>query len=357
VEGQLVCHGFDVAVAPEPGHHDFQTREGILMQFRELDFHADGLKPNRIQELMGLMNTERARASAAVEESLRGAGDEADVFATVGVRRIRAITWQARDARWNGVKDLAKSCGIGGVIGWFVAACALSLFIVATSDLHVGWKVFAGLPILAGAGIGSTLFAVALCETVREAFRDITPLVTGRYPDESVGEMVYRAGSVWALGSNAIHIHSSRPFKWGWEPELRSVPYNSIQSIEIHRQSGQISIRVGEDCFALFEVECRLRAEDIASEIISRARADGHEIPRMNLRSKSMDGLGREVSPDILERFSRTHPGVKVVAPNSGLESTLEVHMERADEVDMGRRIADFEGFPITYFVPRRHSA
>jgi hypothetical protein len=31
--------------------------------------------------------------------------------------------------------------------------------------------------------------------------------------------------------------------------------------------------------------------------------------------------------------------------------------MERADEVDMGRRIADFGGFPITYFVPRRHSA
>jgi hypothetical protein len=135
------------------------------------------------------------------------------------------------------------------------------------------------------------------------------------------------------------------------------VPYNSIQSIEIHRQSGQISIRVGEDCFALFEVECRLRAEDIASEIISRAHALGHEIPRMNVRSKSMDGLGREVSPDILERFSRLHPGVKVVAPNSGLESTLEVHMERADEVDMGRRIADFGGFPITYFVPRRHSA
>jgi hypothetical protein len=34
----------------------------------------------------------------------------------------------------------------------------------------------------------------------------------------------------------------------------------------------------------------------------------------------------------------------------------FEVHMERADEVDMGRRIGDFEGFPVFYLVPRRYA-
>jgi hypothetical protein len=135
------------------------------------------------------------------------------------------------------------------------------------------------------------------------------------------------------------------------------VRYTSIHSIEIHRLSGQISFKAGQDCFALFEVECPLRAEDIVMEIIRRARSMGHEIHRMNVRSKSMEGLGKSVPPDLLDRFARTLSGVKVIARDLGLESTLEVHMERADEVEMSRRVAEFEGFHVIYVVPHRQAA
>lgn len=324
------------------------------MEYRGLDFHADGLKPNRTAELMGLMNAERARGFAAVEES--GAGDHPDIFATVGVRHIRAISWKARNARWGGLKDLAHSCGVGAVVAWFAAGCALALFIVATSGLHLGWKVFASLPLLAGAAIAAMFFVLGFRDTVSDAFSIVSPLVTGRYPEETVSEMVYRAGSVWALGSSAIHIHAGRPYQRDWKPETRSIPYTSIQSIEIRRQNGQISFMAEGDWFALFEIECRLRAEDIAAEIIARARGMGHEIHRMSVRSKSMDGLGREVPADLLERLSRSLPGVKVVAVSIGLESMIEIHMERADQVPMGQRVADFEGFPVAYIVPRSHA-
>lgn len=243
------------------------------------------------------------------------------------------------------------------IVGWLAAAFALSLVVVASSDLHWGWKAFAGAPLLAAAVIAVAFFSIGFSDTIREARDVITPLLAGRYPDDKIREMIYRAGSGWALGAKALYVHSSRPYQREWKRELLAVPYDQIQSIEIHRQSGQISIRSGQDCFALFDVECRLRAEDIATQIIARARALGHEIPRMNVRSKTLlDGLGREVPPELLERFSRTLPGVKVTAPSHGLESMFEVHMERADEVDMGRRIADFEGFPVFYLVPRRYA-